>query len=182
MFELKNNYITKQEQAEFVLTRVFNAPRTLVFDALTNLNRLKKWWGPQGFKWVDGTLDLRSEGMFHYCLRSLDGIEMWGKFVFREIVENERLTYIASFSDKEGNTIRHFADDTWPRSVLMVINFQEHEGKTILSMHGIPVNASDREIDTYASCHQVMKQDFKGTFNQLDEYLSEVIVDIRQYF
>ena len=50
----------------FVISRVFDAPRDLVWKAHSELEGLKQWWGPKGFTWVTGTLDFRPGGMFHY--------------------------------------------------------------------------------------------------------------------
>ncbi|MBM2817350.1 MAG: activator of Hsp90 ATPase 1 family protein [Ignavibacteria bacterium] len=172
MFESKNNLITKHEQAEFVITRVFDAPRKVVFKAWTDLEILKHWWGPKGFTWIEGKMNLLPGGMFHYGLLSPEGNEMWGKFVFRDIIQDERLTYVGSFSDKDCNTLRHPASATWPLSVLTILNFTEHEGKTILILHGIPVNANAEEINTFIAGHHGMQQGMKGTLDQLDEYLT----------
>jgi hypothetical protein len=64
--------------------------------------------------------------------------------------------------------------DTWPLEVLNTITFSEHEGKTILTISGGPINASAEERKTYDDSHAGMQQGFKGTFDQLDEYLSEL--------
>src|SRR5262250_2596950 len=55
---------------ELCITRVFETPRELVFQAWTDVERLARWWGPKGFRWVSAKLDLRPGGMFHYCLQA----------------------------------------------------------------------------------------------------------------
>src|SRR5580704_13391744 len=70
---------------EFAITRVFDAPREQVWKAFTESERLMRWWGPKGFTMQVAKLDLRPGGVFHYCMRSPDGRDMWGKFVYREI-------------------------------------------------------------------------------------------------
>ena len=90
-----------------VIGRVFDAPRELVFKAWTDPADLKRWWGPKGFTWVGCKTDLRPGGLFHYCMRSPHGHEMWGKFVYREIVAPEQLIFVNSFSDQDGRTTRH---------------------------------------------------------------------------
>ncbi len=76
-----------------VITRVFDAPRDLVFKAWTEPERLMRWWGPKGFTTPFCKVDLRPGGVFHYCLRSPEGRDVWGKGVYREIVEPERIIY-----------------------------------------------------------------------------------------
>src|SRR6218665_3133607 len=55
----------------------------------------------EGFKTIHAAMDFRVGGTYHYGLERADGMQMWGKQVFREIVPNERLTSIQSFSDKD---------------------------------------------------------------------------------
>src|SRR5437867_1034411 len=75
----------------FTLTRTFDAPRELVFKVWTEAEHLKHWWGPKGMTMLVTRLDLRPGGMFHYSMRTSDGREMWGRFIFREIVPPERI-------------------------------------------------------------------------------------------
>ncbi len=69
----------------FVISRTFDAPRELVWKAFTEPERLKQWWGPKGFKVQFSQMDFRPGGVYHYCLRSPDGKEIWGKFSYRQI-------------------------------------------------------------------------------------------------
>src|SRR5438552_577356 len=92
---------------EFVITRTIDAPRNLVWEAWTERDRLMQWFGPKRFTMSAAMLDLRPAGVFHYCLRSPDGKEMWGKFVYREIVPQERIVLVNSFSDEKGGLTRH---------------------------------------------------------------------------
>src|SRR5262245_56200132 len=102
----KNRSVTELEEGEFVISRVFNAPRELVFKAQTESERREEWLGAKGFTTRVIKFDFRPGGVFLYSMRTPDGHEMWGKFVYREIVAPERIVFINSFADKEGNTIR----------------------------------------------------------------------------
>jgi len=99
--------MSAQNTAEFSITRVFDAPRDLVWKAFTESERLLQWWGPKGFTMRVAKLDLRPSGVFHYSMRSPEGRDMWGKFVYREIVAPERIVFVNSFSDEAGNLTRH---------------------------------------------------------------------------
>jgi uncharacterized protein YndB with AHSA1/START domain len=158
---------------EFSITRVFQAPRALVFKAWTEPERLRQWWGPKGFSFVVAKVDLRPDGLFHYCMRSPDGREMWGKFVFREIVAPERLAFVVSFSDPDGATVRNPFNPDWPAEVLNTLIFTENEGKTTVAMRGSPINATDLEKKTFGSHHGSLRQGFAGTLAQLDDYLAQ---------
>src|SRR5918994_4170447 len=63
----------------FVVERVFDAPRGLVFEAWTEPERLKRWWGPRGYTVPHCEIDLREGGVFHFCMRSPEGRDSWGR-------------------------------------------------------------------------------------------------------
>jgi uncharacterized protein YndB with AHSA1/START domain len=157
---------------QFVISRTVNVPRDLVWKAWTEPERMAKWWGPKGFTMLKATLDLRPGRLFHYGMQSPDGFEMWGKFVFREVAPKDRLSFVVSFSDKDGGTTRHFAHQTWPLEMLTTVTFTEQDGKTTLTLTGGAVNATAEECQTYKDGHASMRQGFGGTFDQLDEYLA----------
>ncbi len=158
---------------EMVVTRTFNAPRELVWKANTELERLKHWWGPKGFTWLGGKLDLRPGGMFHYGMRSPDGVEMWGRFVYREIVAPEKLVFVVSFSDANAGMTRHPWAPNWPLEVLNTSTFAERDRKTTITIRGIPINATDIERETFAAGRDSMRQGFAGTLDQLEAYLAK---------
>jgi uncharacterized protein YndB with AHSA1/START domain len=166
---MENNAAPK---SEFTITRVFNAPRTLVFDAWTEASRLAQWWGPKGSTLKVAKLDLRPGGTFLYSMLTPDGREMWGKFVYREIVPPERLVLVNSFSDASGNIVRAPFSPDWPLEILNVMTLTEEGGRTTLSLTGGPINASEAECRKFDSWHDSMRQGFGGTFDQLEAYLA----------
>jgi uncharacterized protein YndB with AHSA1/START domain len=158
---------------EFSISRTFDAPRELVFKALTESERLVHWWGPKGFTMEISRLDLRPGGIWHYSMKSPDGFVMWGKFVYREIVAPEKLVFVNSFSDEEGNLTRHPLSPTWPIEVLNTLTLTEQDGKTTMTIRGGPINASAEEVRTFEGGFESMQKGFSGTFDQLDEYLAK---------
>jgi uncharacterized protein YndB with AHSA1/START domain len=158
---------------QFTISRTFDAPLALVWEAYTELEHLSKWWGPKGFEWISGTLDFRPGGRFHYGMRAPTGMEMWGRFDYREIEPMKRIAFTNSFSDKDGNTIRApFPNmENFPLRVMNNVVFTESGGKTTLHMTGTPFEASDTEKSFYEGMFPSMNQGFTGTLNQLDEYL-----------
>ena len=82
--------------------------------------------------------------------------------------------FITSFTDEQGNPIASPILPNWPRDVLSTIEFSEQDGKTTLTMRGKPVNASELERQTFASRHGSLRGGWKGTFEQLDDYLARV--------
>jgi uncharacterized protein YndB with AHSA1/START domain len=94
---------------ELVVTRVFDAPRELVFRAWTEPERVRRWRGPEGFTMPYCDIDLRPGGIFLRCMRSPEGQDFWVTGVFREIVAPERLVTV-TFEELAGSTrvtLRH---------------------------------------------------------------------------
>jgi uncharacterized protein YndB with AHSA1/START domain len=161
---------------EFVIARTFDAPRELVFDAWSKSEHLARWWGPKGFTMLVAKLDFRPGGIFHYSMRSPDGHEMWGKFVYREIVSPERIVLINSFSNENGELVRHPMSPTWPLEMLSTFTFVEHDGKTTLTIRWSPYQATEAELKTFDDGRQGMNQGWTGTLDQLDAYLKKMTV------
>ncbi|MDO8981171.1 MAG: SRPBCC domain-containing protein [Afipia sp.] len=159
---------------EFVIERLFDAPRDLVWKVFTERDHLMKWWGPKGFKMIAGKLDLKPGGIFHYGMEAPDGSEMWGKWVFREIVKPERLVFVSSFSDKEAALTRHPMAPTWPIEMLGTATFIDQGGKTLLVNHVVALNATDEERATFEGGFGSMKQGYGGTWDQLAAYLASL--------
>jgi len=157
----------------FLISSTFNVPRDLVWKAWTERSRLMQWFGPKGFTMPAAKLDLRPGGMFHYCLCAPDGNEMWGKFVYREIVGPDRIVLVSSFSNERGGVARHPFSPTWPLETLSTATFAEHQGKTKLTIEWSPLNPTEEERQTFDSNHEGMKQGWTGTFEQLASYLAE---------
>ena len=85
-----------------VITRVFAAPRQLVFDVWTRPEHLVRWWGPRGFTMPSYRIDVRPGGAYRFCMRSPDGADHWLQGVYREIVEPERLMFTYAWEDASG--------------------------------------------------------------------------------
>jgi len=133
---------------ELVITRVFDAPRELVFKGWTEPERLMRWWAPKGCTTPFCRIDLRVGGVFHYCIRLPEGRDIWGIGVFREIVEPERIVYTDAFADADGNPVppAHYGMTSGhPPETLVTVTFAEHEGKTKLTLqHSIPESVEER--------------------------------------
>jgi uncharacterized protein YndB with AHSA1/START domain len=165
--------MSNEKTSEFVISRTFQAPRDLVWAAWTDRDRLMKWFGPKGFTMTTANLDFRPGGVFHYCLRSPEGKDMWGKFVYREIVAPERIVLVNSFSDEEGGLSQHPFSPTWPREMLSTTKFDEHDGKTTITLRWSPLNPTAEERHTFDTSFDGMRIGWTGTFDQLDEYLAK---------
>jgi uncharacterized protein YndB with AHSA1/START domain len=165
---------TATQSKDFVISRVFEAPRDLLWKCFTDPERMKHWWGPKGVKVVKAKMDLRPGGTYHYGMETSDGKVMWGKFVYREIVPQEKLVFINSFSDEAGGLTRHPMSASWPLEMLSVFTFEEQPGgKTKFTIRWSPHNATVEEQQTFDAGHASMTQGWGGTLDQLEAYLAK---------
>lgn len=133
---------------ELVITRVFDAPRELVWKAWTEPERIMRWFGPKVFTTPVCEVDLRVGGSFHLSMRSPDGQDYWVKGVYREIVPPERLVYSDYFSDAEGNIVSPTAygmSEDFPEEPMVTVMLTEHEGKTTMTLHMTAPEGEERD-------------------------------------
>lgn len=168
---MSSKMITKVEGQELILERIFNAPRELVFQAFSEAEHLKHWWGPRGWTLTVCHVDFRPGGIWHYCMKCIDenqgdfyGFESWGKGVYQEIVEAEKIVYIDYFSDAEGNEAEGMP------STEVTLTFIEHEGKTKLVSRG--KYASPEALKTVMDMG--MEQGITETWDRLGEHLESL--------
>ncbi|MGB8216216.1 MAG: SRPBCC domain-containing protein [Candidatus Methanoperedens sp.] len=146
---MRNKHASEPEERELVITRIFDAPRELIWKSWTEPERVKRWWGPKGFTAPFCKIDLRVGGVFLYCMRSPEGKDYWSTGVYREIVPMERIVCTDSFADEEGNVVPatfYGMSPDFPLEMLVTVTFEEFGGKTklILQHTGIPPGA-DKE-------------------------------------
>lgn len=97
--------VTTPTEREIVLTRVFDAPRGLVFDALTRPELLERWFGSRGWSMVVCEVDLKVGGTWRYVWRGPDGTEWGMRGAYREIVPPERLVHTETFDNFPGEAL-----------------------------------------------------------------------------
>lgn len=113
-------------EREVTITRVFAAPRALVFKAWTDPQHLAQWWGPHGFTNPVCEFDARVGGALRIHMRGPDGTVYPMHGVIRELVALERLVFRAVATDTAG---KHLLEQ------LTTVTFVEHNGKTTMTMH-----------------------------------------------
>jgi len=163
-------YVAKPD--EFVIMRRFAAPRDLVFRVWTESEHVQHWWGPKGATIFSCTNDLRPGGTMHYGMRMADGTELWGRWLYREIVEPERLVFLTSFSSPEGGVTRHPFDEDWPLQLLSTITFEAEDGFTVVTVRWSPYEATDVQRATFEANRDSMFGGWSGTFERLTNYLA----------
>lgn len=157
----------------FVIEREFNAPRELVFKVWTEAEHLSRWWGPKGCTIIGCKVDLRPGGVCHYGMRMPNGLELWGKWVFREVVRPERLVYVVTFADAKGGDAKNPMSDVWPMETLSTMTFTERAGKTKVRLEWVAINATQAEIAAFDEARDGMVMGWGGTLDKLVEYLAK---------
>lgn len=131
---------------ELVITRVFDAPRELVWKAWTDQQQLTRWWGPRDFTAPSCTIDLRVGGKYLFCMRSPDGQDYWSTGTYREIVPPARLVCTDSFADAQGNVVpaSHYGmRDDMPLEMLVTVTLIENAGRTTMTLRHVGVPAGE---------------------------------------
>ena len=168
-----NTTINTLTERPFVISHLFSAPRERVWKAWTEREQLRQWFAPAGAAISSAQMDFRPGGSFHYSMRTFDGKEMWGKFVYREITAPEKIVLVNSFSDANGGLTRHPFSATWPLEMLSTTTFTDADGKTKLTIVWTPLNPREEERKTFDSSHDGMRQGWSGTFGQLTGFLAK---------
>jgi uncharacterized protein YndB with AHSA1/START domain len=127
------------EDLDLVVTRIFDAPRELVFKMFTDPKHLQQFWGPKGFKSTVLEMDPRPGGAFRIDMRGPDGGIYPCTGVYREVIDPERIVYIG---EPDGG---HGCGGGLPPRALVTISFAGHDGKTTLTINTRFEAAADRD-------------------------------------
>jgi uncharacterized protein YndB with AHSA1/START domain len=150
--------VSTPSDREIVMTRVFNAPRRLVFDALTKPELLMRWFdGPPGWSLTVCEFDLKVGGSYRYVWQGPGGTQMGMRGVLKEVVPPERLVQTEAF------------DESWyPGEAVGTVVLVEHDGKTTLTM---TVRYESREARD-AVLKTPMEQGVAAGYDKLEKFLA----------
>jgi uncharacterized protein YndB with AHSA1/START domain len=155
----KNHTAKSKNDPELVIERLFEAPRERLWQAWTNPEQMKRWWGPKDFTAPYAEIDLRVGGKYLSCMRSPEGKEFWSGGVYRQIVPLEKIVVTDSFTDEKGNVVpaaQYGMSGDWPLELMVTVTFEEQDGKTKMTLRhlGIPAGENLEE------CRQGWNQSF----------------------
>ncbi|MUT64620.1 SRPBCC domain-containing protein [Paenibacillus sp. NEAU-GSW1] len=166
-----NQTVSRVEGNTLILERSFKAPRELVFQAFSEAEHLKHWWGPKGWSLPVCNIDFRPGGVWHYCMKCVDrdqgefyGMESWGKAIYREISAPEQVSYTDYFSDAEGNLSEELPETQ------VRLDFIDENGTTKLI--NTAQYASPEALQTVIDMG--MLQGISETWDNLDAHLENV--------
>jgi uncharacterized protein YndB with AHSA1/START domain len=129
----KLDLIAEPGKQEIIMTRVFDAPRELVFKAYTDPEAVPRWWGPEGLTTIVDKMDVKPGGVWRFVQRDADGNEFGFYGVYHGIVSPERLVYTFEFEGMPGHVL------------LETVTFEEDDGKTKLTDRSIFQSVEDRD-------------------------------------
>ena len=130
----KNNIDLETDPRSIIGTRVFDAPRDLVFSAWTNPRHLAQWWGPNGFTTTTHSFEFRAGGVWRFVMHGPDGRDYQNRITFDEIMPPEGIVY------------RHSGgDDVEPVQFTQTVTFEDlGNGQTRMTWHGKFPSAEER--------------------------------------
>lgn len=118
------NNATTIGDRQLTITRVFDAPRSLVFKVWTQPEHFSQWLGPKDFTAIACHMNVQVSGMYRACIRPPKGNDHWMQGVYREIIEPERLVFTFAWED-EHNRPKH--------ETLVTVTFKEQDNKTLMT-------------------------------------------------
>jgi uncharacterized protein YndB with AHSA1/START domain len=146
---------TTPSDVEIVATRVFDAPRRLVWEAFTNPEHVPNWLlGPEGWTMPVCEIDLRPGGAWHYVWRRTDGTEMEMRGEYREVVRPERVVNTEAWGGG------------WPETLNTLV-LTEQDGRTLTVSAVLYASKEDRD----RAMETGMKDGWSRSYDVLDEYL-----------
>jgi uncharacterized protein YndB with AHSA1/START domain len=150
--------ITLPSDTEIVITREFDAPASLVYEAMTKPEHVSRWYGPRGTTLASCEVDLRVGGKWRYVMRSDDGSEVAFSGEFLEIVPGERIVQTWRFEPiPDAQTTE-------------TMTLTEHNGKTTLTSHVQHTSKEHRD----GHLNSGMEGGMQETFDRLEELLQEL--------
>ena len=149
-------------EGEVTITRVFDAPRALVFKAWTDPRHLAQWWGPEGFTNPVCEFDAHVGGALRIHMRGPDGTVYPMKGVIRELAAPERLVFSSVATDAAGN---HLLEG------LTTVTFAERNGKTTMTVHARAAAIADEAV----SWLRGMNEGWTQSIERLEAFVAQAV-------
>lgn len=155
----KMTLVAEPGKHEIIMTREFNAPRALVFRALTDPALVLNWWGPKSLTTLVEQMDVRMGGLWRYVLREANGSEYGFRGVYHHITPPERIVYTFEFEGVPGHIM------------LETVTLAEQNGKTLLTDSCVYQSVADRD----AMIQSGMEQGASDSWERMELILLSMI-------
>lgn len=150
--------VTLPSDREILITREFDAPRDLVFRAMTDPDLVPRWWGPRRYETIVDKMDVRPGGTWRFINRAADGTEHAFRGEYREIVPPERIVQTFEYEPMAG----HVSVET--------ATFTERDGRTLLTERSVFASKEDRD----GMLQSGMEKGLVETHDRFAELLAEL--------
>ena len=157
---------------EYILDRVFDAPREMVWRAWTDPELLSRWYGPR-VETIIHKFDLTPGGVWLNEMKFGDNSDL-SKAVFQEVVPEQRLVWHQSSTDSDWNVIGSPMMADWPRVMLTTVTFDDSGSKTNVRLTWVPHEATDAEIACFSGAVANMGKGWESGFAIMDEMFAEL--------
>jgi uncharacterized protein YndB with AHSA1/START domain len=157
---VSNNPVTNSSDQEIVITRLYDAPRELIWQTWTDAKHVDQWWGPDGFRNETFEMAVRPGGVWRYMMHGPDGVDYPNRVVYHEVTPPEWLVYTHS-SDTEND----------PDAFHVTVTFAAQDDKTLLTMRLRFATAAQRAAAVQLGAIEGGNQ----TLSRLVKYLSALI-------
>jgi uncharacterized protein YndB with AHSA1/START domain len=152
----KTELIAEPGKQEIVITRVFDAPRELVFKVSMDPNLIPRWWGPKSLTTTVDKMDVRTGGVWRFVQQDADGNDFAFHGVYHEISQ-KRLVQTFEFEGMPGHVL------------LEICTFEDIDGKTRLTEKSVYESVEDRD----GMLKSGMEEGAKETMDRLAELVEK---------
>ncbi len=161
--------------APTILTREFDAPQQLVFDAWTQPDHLKNWMFPQqGFRCEYVQADISAGGSSLHKMIAPNGFEMWLLTKYEAIDPPTSLVFRQYISNEAGDILPNPQMLNWPKELQTTIKLEEVNGKTKLELIWQPINPTQAEVEAFEASRDQHGQGWANGLEQLTKYLQQL--------
>ena len=154
-----------ESNKEVNIVRILDAPRELVFKAWSSSAHLSNWYFPGTCSITIYKLEFKPGGVFQHSINQPDGTPCKCKGEYIDIIENEKISYKLGFCDDDGNFISSSQTDkhSWPDETTVTVTFEDHEGKTKLTLHQTVSEELAKQTGAYPSWLEMLDKLEKET-------------------
>jgi uncharacterized protein YndB with AHSA1/START domain len=147
--------VTTPSDGEIHITRMFDAPREMVFEAHSSCEHMSNWWGPRKYEFASCEIDFRPGGKWRVVHRAEGQDDQGFRGEYREIVPPERIVWTFEWEGAPGQVS------------VETLTLEEHDGKTLLTANAVYDTVEDRD----GMLQSGMEEGMIETYERLDEYL-----------
>lgn len=156
-----------KKMSSFSTSRTFNAPRSLVFDCWVQPERFEHWFSPADCETKLVSADVKPGGSFQLQTTSPDGKVFWTKHEFLEIEPTDRMVFLISFCDEQGNLASHpYWGERWPVYMMNTVTFEDKGSATKVSVVVEPHQSSFEQIEFFDDRRILLRAGWADTFDK----------------